>query len=91
MKPGRFIVRRGFMFHGEPCAPGTVVELSDTGLIGQLATLGKIAPADTDTERRLGHRETVEWSTSAPLRQNPPTPWLPVSGPGDLRGAGRRN
>lgn len=84
---GKWIVRRGFFWHGAACKVGDLIELEDRDA-AELLALNRIKAADDKTAARVKRRDLVTWSTST-LRQNQPTHWLPVHGPGDLRRAGR--
>lgn len=85
-KLGKWIIRRGFLWHGAACKAGDLIELEDRDAV-ELLALNRIKAADDATAARVKQRPLVTWSASA-LRQSA-APWLPVSGPGDMRRAGR--
>ncbi|MCB1896267.1 MAG: hypothetical protein H6945_13465 [Zoogloeaceae bacterium] len=74
--PGVFKVVRPFRLAGEVVKAGRKVELDDPFLIVELASNGKIEPADMQTRRRL-RLPGVIWT-----RADPDDPMKPARKPG---------
>jgi len=66
----RFEVLRAFTLGGEIVRPGELVELEDVGLINTLLHVGRIAPADAATRRRISRPNpwTIPKNTSVSPR-----------------------
>jgi hypothetical protein len=89
MKPGLFRVVRGFFINGEIQRVDSLVRLTDVETIGPLMAVGKIAPADAETMRRIGKAETVIWEPP----KDPPeirSPWQAVPARLALAGVRRK-